>query len=404
MLAADESDPAPWLCAVVPAHACFPWTNQPPHSFVGSLKKKQKKQSCFIAKHRSLILKRLNLKRLLFVSREEPYGGAFHSKTKRPAASKLTSPLDALILISILSPGDTKHWHFGGFNHPCIFNSYHRAVIYFQNRLQEALWEREDSYVVQLQLWSVIADGYQCFPLIWAQRGKKIPPVGGRYLLPLFGASSCWRLKVGASFHSELIGVFGSSAKEKWVSRALVVFLNERCWLSWKSVFGITNTSLTNLRNFVSKCVFFSIGSRPSSLWMFDLDTWQVVRLSRSHRSVTSVQLSPCSCLDVDALMCKARVTKAAGHEAEEIQKWNVGCSRKVDINTDAKFLGILFLLCLYCNFFVLNIAERCVVIPSLWWITLYSTSSVEPAKLQQKQKFKISIDFPSVLLLQMEF
>lgn len=238
--------------------------------------KKNKKQSCFIAKHRSLILKRLNLKRLLFVSREEPYGGAFHSKTKRPAASKLTSPLDALILISILSPGDTKHWHFGGFNHPCIFNSYHRAVIYFQNRLQEALWEREDSYVVQLQLWSVIADGYQCFPLIWAQRGKKIPPVGGRFLLPLFGASSCWRLKVGASFHSELIGVFGSSAKEKRVSRALVVFLNERCWLSWKSVFGITNTSLTNLRNFVSKCVFFSIGSRPSSLWMFDLDTWQV--------------------------------------------------------------------------------------------------------------------------------
>lgn len=216
VLAADESDPAPWLCAVVPAHACFPWTNQ-----LTALMAALKKQNCFIAKHRSLILKRLNLKRLLFVSREEPYGGVFHSKTKRPAASKLTSPPDALILISILSPGDTKHWHFGGFNHPCIFNSYRRAVIYFQNRLQEALWEREDSYVVQLR--SVIADGYQCFPLIWAQRGKKIPPAGGRYLLPLFGASSCWRLKVGASFHSELIGVFGSSAKEKWVSRALVV-------------------------------------------------------------------------------------------------------------------------------------------------------------------------------------
>lgn len=140
------------------------------------------------------------------------------------------------------------------------------------------------------------------------------------------------------------------------------------------------------------------------NVWSGYVTSAGLVRLSRSHRSVTSVQLSPCSCLDVDALMCKARVTKAAGHEAEEIQRWTVGCSRKVDINTDAKFLGILFLLCLYCNFFVLNIAERCVVIPSLWWITLYSTSSVEPAKLQQKQEFKISIDFPSVLLLQMQF
>lgn len=386
MLAADESDPAPWLCAVVPAHACFPWTNQPPHSFVGSLKK-NKKTKLFHCQTQKFDFKTSQSKKAVV---RIPWGAiwwSFSFQNEATGSIKVNLPAGRININIHPQPRRYKALTFW-------------TVITGPWFISKTGYRRRSGN----ELWSVIADGYQCFPLIWAQRGKKIPPVGGRYLLPLFGASSCWRLKVGASFHSELIGVFGSSAKEKWVSRALVVFLNERCWLSWKSVFGITNTSLTNLRNFVSKCVFFSIGSRPSSLWMFDLDTWQVVRLSRSHRSVTSVQLSPCSCLDVDALMCKARVTKAAGHEAEEIQKWNVGCSRKVDINTDAKFLGILFLLCLYCNFFVLNIAERCVVIPSLWWITLYSTSSVEPAKLQQKQKFKISIDFPSVLLLQMEF
>lgn len=240
--------------------------NESAHSFVGSLKKTK----LFHCQTQKFDFKTSQSKKAVVRIPRGAIWWSFSFQNEATAASKLTSPLDALILISILSPGDTKHWHFGGFNHRCIFNSYRRAVIYFQNRLQEALWEREDSYVVQLR--SVIADGYQCFPLIWTQRGKKIPPAGGRYLLPLFGASSCWRLKVGASFQSELIGVFGSSAKEKWVSRALVVFLNERCW----KLDVITNTSLTNLRNFVSKCVFQHRVEAKQFVWMFDLDTWRV--------------------------------------------------------------------------------------------------------------------------------
>lgn len=204
-LAADKTHPAPWL-------GCFPWRIDLYllSALLAAWKKKRKPKTCFIAKHRRLlpsgfffplIFKCLDLKGLTFLCvlwgaiREE----FFNPKKRRSTASKLTSPLNALILISIFTPLIQKQWHSGGFNHPCIFSSYPGAVIYFQNRVQEALWEWDDSYVLQLQLWSVIADGYQCFPLIRAQRGKKIPPVGGRYLLPVFGLSSCSELKVSLS-------------------------------------------------------------------------------------------------------------------------------------------------------------------------------------------------------------
>lgn len=135
------------------------------------------------------------------------------------------------------------------------------------------------------------------------------------------------------------------------------MFLNERCW----KLDVITNTSLTNLRNFVSKCVFFSIGSRPSSLfecliWIRDECRFGATVLITSQRHICTVE-------PVQLFAC----VQGQGHEScrtgsrrdSEMKRW------KVDRNTDAKFLGSL--LCSYCNLFVLNVAERCVVIPSLW-------------------------------------
>lgn len=116
--------------------------------------------------------------------------------------------------------------------------------------------------------------------------------------------------------------------------------------------------------------VFFSIGSRPSSLfecliWIRDECRFGATVLITSQRHICTVE-------PVQLFAC----VQGQGHEScrtgsrrnSEMKRW------KVDRNTDAKFLGSL--LCSYCNLFVLNVAERCVVIPSLWWITLYSTSS----------------------------
>lgn len=111
---------------------------------------------------------------------------------------------------------------FEGFNHLCFFNLYHEAVFCFQKGYKRRFLKWGHSYQAELQLWSVITDGYQYF--LWSELsvGRKIPPVGGRYLLLLlllFGPSTSLppppllhsRLKVNVSFLSEKIGFLWES-------------------------------------------------------------------------------------------------------------------------------------------------------------------------------------------------